>query len=281
MAGPSGPTKTADRRAHERARARPSPDPSGSGSGGDRPTRSRLRPRMRVPGRRTLVVTLVLVVLLGAFAVYALYGSPWLRVGHVSVSGNQKLGKAEITRAAAVPEGAPLATVDKTAIAHRVSAALPRVGRVDVVRSWPDGIGLKVTERRPELLMKSAGKYVEVDAEGVRFATVGRPPKGVPLLELEAERSASLRHFGAARLRREAVRAAAALPESLHRATRTVRVSSYDSITLELSHDRTVLWGSAERGKAKAKSLTALMKAAEDESHFDVSVPSAPAASGS
>ncbi|WP_425578202.1 cell division protein FtsQ/DivIB [Streptomyces albiaxialis] len=276
MAGPTGPTKTADRRPRGSVRARPVPD---SGSGGGRPARSRLRPRM--PGRRALLLTLVLVVLLGGFAVYALYFSPWLRVGHVSVTGNHKLGKAEITRAAAVPEGDPLATVDRTAIAHRITGELPRVARAEVVRSWPDGIGLEVTERRPELLMKSAGKYVEVDAEGVRFATVGRPPKGVPLLELEAERSASLRHFGAARLRREAVRAAAALPESLHRSTRTVRVSSYDSITLELSGDRTVLWGSAERGKAKAKSLTALMKAAKDASHFDVSVPSAPAASGS
>ena len=276
VAGPTGPTKTADRRAPRSARARQTPD---SGSGEDRSARSRLRPR--VPGRRTLLLTLVLVVLLGAFAVYALYGSPWLRVGHVSVSGNGKLTKAEITRAAEVPKDAPLATVDKAAIAHRITGELPRVARAEVVRSWPDGIGLKVTERRPELLMKSAGKYVEVDAEGVRFATVGTPPKGVPLLELEAERSASLRHFGASRLRREAVRATADLPESLHRATRAVKVASYDSITLRLTGGRTVLWGSSERGKAKAKSLTALMKAAEDASHFDVSVPSAPAATGS
>jgi cell division protein FtsQ len=60
-----------------------------------------------------------------------------------------------------------------------------------------------------------------------------------------------------------------------------VRVRSYDSITLELTGGRTVLWGSGEQEAAKAKSLTALMKAAEDAEHFDVSVPSAPASSGS
>ncbi|NGO71492.1 FtsQ-type POTRA domain-containing protein [Streptomyces boncukensis] len=270
----AGPTKTADRRAGQRPRPRPA-----SGAGGRQRTARTRRPRL--PRRRTLVLTGVLAVLLGGFAVYALYGSPWLRVGHVSVSGTKALSEGEVEDAAAVPEGAPLVTVDTGAVARRVRAELPRVARLDVSRDWPDGISLKVTEREPELTMKRGGKYVEVDAEGVRFATVGSPPKGVPLLRVTAERSASLRHFGQARLRRAAVRAVTALPDPVRRATREVRVSSYDSVTLKLTRGRTVLWGSPERGEAKARALTALMKAVSSASHFDVSAPSAPAASRS
>lgn len=271
----SARVKTADRDGREGgARPVPSADPPPS-----RRVRDRFRPRL--PGRRGLLIGLVLALLLGGFGGWALYGSPWLRVERVTVSGNRVLTDGEVTRAAAVPVGAPLVTVDKGAAQRRLRAALPRVRDVQAVRSWPHEISLKVTERRPELVMESAGKYVEVDGDGVRFATVGKRPKKVPLLVMEPERGESLRHFGATRLRREAARAAAALPDSVHRDTRTVRVRSFDDITMKLSGDRTVRWGSSERGEDKAKSLTALMKASQEATHFDVTVPSAPAVADS
>ena len=69
------------------------------------------------------------------------------------------------------------------------------------------------------------------------------------------------------------------LPEGLRGSTRVIRVTSYDSITLELAGDRVVRWGSAEESAAKADALEAVMNAAEDATYFDVSAPSAPAAS--
>ncbi|MFC7467616.1 hypothetical protein ACFQVA_08580 [Actinomadura keratinilytica] len=54
---------------------------------------------------------------------------------------------------------------------------------------------------------------------------------------------------------------------------------SFDAISLELSGNRTVVWGSGEKGDTKAKALAALLKAEPKARHFDVSVPTAPAAS--
>ncbi|WP_428814732.1 cell division protein FtsQ/DivIB [Streptomyces albus subsp. chlorinus] len=232
----------------------------------------------RLRRRRLLVLLLALALPLGGFATWALYGSSWLRVESVSVDGTRVLTDSEVTRAAAVPLGEPLISVDKGAVQRRVREALPRVRDVAAERSWPHGITLTVTERRPELVVESAGKYIEVDAQGVRFATVGKPPKGVPLLVVEPKRRAAERSFTTARLRREAARVGTALPPPVHRATRLVRVRSYDDITLELTGGRTVRWGSPERGKAKATALTALLKAARGATHFDVTAPSAPAA---
>jgi len=79
----------------------------------------------------------------------------------------------------------------------------------------------------------------------------------------------------------EAALVARAIPAAVARATETVKVRSYDDISLELGDGRNVLWGSSEKGAAKARTLTALMKAAPDARHFDVSVPTAPASSGS
>lgn len=234
---------------------------------------------------RTIICLALVLVLLGAGAVWLLYGSQWLRVERVSVSGTRALTPAQVRKAAEVPVGDPLASVDTGAIENRLRRELPRIDTVEVDRSWPHGIGLKVTERTAVLLLHKRGEFVEVDEEGVRFATVSQAPKGVPTLELAlsgpGSRAASLRRFGEDRLVREAVRVAGDLPTAVARDARTVRVRSYDDISLELTGARTVSWGSGEQGAAKARTLTALMKASPGARHFDVSVPTAPASSGS
>ncbi|MEU3411466.1 MULTISPECIES: cell division protein FtsQ/DivIB [unclassified Streptomyces] len=254
---------------------------------GERQQRSSGPPPARGPGRRlrTIVILAVVVVLLGAGGAWVLYGSQWLRVRHVSVSGTLVLTPAQVREAADAPVGAPMASVDTDAIAARIRRKLPRVDTVDVVRSWPRGIDLKVSERTPVLLIRKGRNFVEVDDEGVRFATVPQAPKGVPGLELSASRkgpgAASLRRFGTGRLVRAAVRVAGDLPDSVARTARTVRVRSYDAVSVELGDGRTVAWGSDEHGRAKARALTALMKAAPGARYFDVTVPTAPASSGS
>ncbi|MGW0546527.1 cell division protein FtsQ/DivIB [Streptomyces altiplanensis] len=267
MAGPTTAQRGA-RQAQGSSAARP---PHGGPSGG----------RFRLPGRGVLILSLVLAVVLTAGGIWVLYGSSWLRVERVEPSGTQVLTPDEVLAAAAVPVGAPLISVDTDAIEDRLRRKLPRIDSVEVIRSWPHGIGLKVTERKPVLLIEKGAKFVEVDDESVRFATVAKAPEGVPLLELASGRSPSLRRFGADRLLSEAVRVMGDLPESVARDTLAVQAGSYDSITLKLTGDRTVVWGSAEQGAAKARTLKALMKAAPEAGRFNVSAPTAPAASGS
>ncbi|MEU9209942.1 FtsQ-type POTRA domain-containing protein [Streptomyces sp. NPDC048415] len=239
-------------------------------------------PRLgRLPRPRTLIILMIAVVLAGAASVWLLYGSRWLRVEGVSASGMRVLTAEQVRDAADVPVGSPLISVDTDAIEARLRRKLPRIDSVDVVRSWPHRIGLKVTERTPVLIVEMGSKFVEVDAKGVRFARVSDAPKGVPALELTVPQSAAARRFPVDRLVREAVQVAGDIPAAVARDTRILKVRSYDSISLELEGDRTVEWGSGEKGRAKARTLTALMKAAPGARHFDVSVPTAPASSGS
>lgn len=235
----------------------------------------------RLSGRTRLVLAAAGVLLTAAATVWVLYGSSWLRLEQVTITGTDVLTRTEVETAAGAPLGAPLVSVDTGAIAGRLRQKLPRVDSVDVVRSWPHGISLKVTERKPVLLVEKGEKFIEVDAKGVRFATVDEAPPHVPLLELTPDRSASLRRFGTDRLVREAVRIAGDLPGKVAGETESVRVTSYDSAVLELTRGRTVMWGSSEEGPVKARVLTALMKASPKAGHFDVSAPTAPAASKS
>ncbi|MBW1604010.1 FtsQ-type POTRA domain-containing protein [Streptomyces sp. JJ66] len=228
-----------------------------------------------------LILTLVAAAGVVGFGVWALYASTWLRVERVTVDGTRELTADQVRSAAGVPMGEPLAAVDTDAVASRVTEALTRVRSVAVEREWPHGISLTVTERTPELLIPKPGEkgtFTEVDAEGVRYAEVRTRPRGVPLLTLDLADHPNNQRFGRERLRAEAVHIVTGLPEGVREDTRVVRVRSYDSVTLELTRGRTVVWGSGESGRQKAEVLTALMKAEPDATHFDVSVPTAPAA---
>ncbi|MEV0780924.1 FtsQ-type POTRA domain-containing protein [Streptomyces sp. NPDC050428] len=265
MAGPTTAERGAVRTESESGRPR-------SGRSPDR--------RFRLPGRRFLLL-LSSVIVLCAGGIWLLYGSAWLRVEQVRTSGLEVLKPADVEAVAGVPITEPLISVDTEAIERRLRQKLPRIDSVDVERSWPNGIGLKVTERKPALLIEKGAKFIEVDAQGVRFATVEKAPKGVPLLELTVDQSPGVRRFGTTRLISEAVRVRDELPGKVAEDTRVLKVRSYDSISLELSGGRTVMWGSGEDGGAKARALTALMKAVPKAAHFDVSAPTAPSVSGS
>ncbi|MEU8791761.1 FtsQ-type POTRA domain-containing protein [Streptomyces sp. NPDC048643] len=235
--------------------------------------------RLRRPHR--LIILILALVLAGAATLWILYGSPWLRLERVSASGTRVLTPEQVRKAADVPVGSPLISVDTGTIEARLRRKLPRIDSVDVVRSWPHGISLNVTERTPVLLIEKGANFIEVDDEGVRFATVSDAPKNVPSLELAVSRPESLRRFPADRLVRAAVRIAGDIPSAVARDTRAVKVRSYDSASLQLKDGRSVEWGSGENGRAKARTLTALMKASPKARHFDVSAPTAPASSGS
>ncbi|WUH94000.1 FtsQ-type POTRA domain-containing protein [Streptomyces sp. NBC_00433] len=238
-------------------------------------------PRLTAPARRTVLIALaVLTVLLGG-GTWAVYGSSWLRADKVAVSGARVLTEQQVQRAAAVPLGGPLVSVDTGAVRKRLLKALPRLLDVSVHRSWPHTIRVEVTERTPSAVLKSGAKFIEVDKEGVRFATVDQRPRGVPVVQLTPDQSASLRHFGTKRLLQAAITVAGRLPESLTGRATAIRVRSYDAITVELTGGRDVMWGSQEDAARKAAVLTALMKAEPHATHYDVSAPTAPAASGS
>ncbi|MFD6418635.1 cell division protein FtsQ/DivIB [Streptomyces sp. NPDC060194] len=248
-------------------------------SGPPRPPRPGRRLRLPYPRLTALVFGAAL--LLGGFALWALYGSTWLRVEKVRVAGVEVLAPGEVRQAADVPTGLPMASVDTDEVEQRIRRALPRVESVTAERSWPNDFVLEVTERQAVLLIEKGGEFIEVDAAGRRFATVDRAPEGVPRLELNTARSPSLRRFGTDRLLREAVAVADSIPAPVAARTRTIAVSSFDAFSLELDGGRRVDWGSSEEGRAKADVLTRLLEATPKARHFDVSAPGSPASSGS
>ena len=144
---------------------------------------------------RRVVVAVVLLALVAA-AGWLVFFSPVLAVSGVQVTGSRVLSPDVVRRAASVPLGTPVATVDLDAISARVDQ-LPAVKSVDVSRSWPDRVRIDVTERTAVAVVQGGpgAPLRGVDREGVLFRQFPTKPHALPMLRMGGPD----RHRGAGR----------------------------------------------------------------------------------
>uniref|UniRef100_UPI003D7E93B0 cell division protein FtsQ/DivIB n=1 Tax=Kineococcus sp. SYSU DK005 TaxID=3383126 RepID=UPI003D7E93B0 len=229
-------------------------------------------PAARRPGRRAALGAAVLAVLLAAAGWVAL-GSPWLRVQEVRVTGTERTDAEQVRALVDDRRGGALAAVDTRSLSRRVLAALPLVESVDVLRSWPSTLEVRVHERQAVAAVPSTTGGVDlVDADARVLQHAERAPAGVPLLSVDVERT-----------RAGTLRTALAVNGSLSSAVRSrvvsITAASPDAVTLQLADGPAVLWGDASRPERKAQVLLRLLEdpAASAAASIDVSAPDAPA----
>ncbi len=218
----------------------------------------RHRLRSSVPLLVSVLVVLALVV-----AMLVVYRTSVLAVRDVRVLGAGSVPAEDIRRAAAVPAGVPLASVDLTAVARRVDR-LPQVRSARVTRDWPHSVLVTVTARTAVAAVPLGARYQLVDRGGVVFRTMSSRPAGLPLLVVSRpgpDSSAT----------RSALQVLANLTTQLR--TRLVRLEAPRStrIRLVLRAGRTVVWGDSSHSARKAAAATALL--GRSGHTIDVSAP--------
>ncbi|MEU5388359.1 cell division protein FtsQ/DivIB [Kitasatospora cineracea] len=238
-------------------------------------------PRLRLSRRGVAVLAALGALVAGALG-WTVFFSSALDVRGVAVQGldSGRLTQQDVERALGGTARGPLARVDLDEARAEV-AKVPRVARAEVWRGWPHTLRVKVTERRPvAAIQHEGGGFVQVDADGVEFATEPQPPAGVPVVALDLSGPAqdALSVIDRPTLVRAAVTVAAGLPPEVAQQAGSLTVHSYDDIRLKLASGATVRWGSAQDTGRKAKVLTALL--GRKASNYDVSAPDAPAVSG-
>lgn len=223
----------------------------------------RQRARRWLAWRRILAVVLVAGVVAGS--VWLMFFSSVVSVADVSVEGNEVLDPQEVRRAAAVPTGEPLATVDLDAIATRIEV-LPPVKSVDVSRAWPDRVRIAIKERDAVAVVERDGVVRGVDEEGVLFRSYPSAPKDLPVVRTGAGTEADALA--------EATAVVGVLPTKLATTVDFVEVDTIDTISLRLRSGRTIFWGSADDSANKARVIAVLLE--QNAQTYDVSVPAQP-----
>jgi cell division protein FtsQ len=232
------------------------------------PTQRTRRARKRRSRRRKALafIAIMLVLALLGGSLWTMYFSTALVTKRVKVVGTSELTAAQVSLAAQVPLGVPLARQDLDAIAQRTTT-LPAIEAASVIRDWPSTITVAIVERRPILGLRQPEGYVLVDKSGVAYQTQQVLPPKVVLAVVNP---------GDKPLLTEMATVAAALPNKLRGRIDRMTASSRDAIALVLESGQTVTWGSSSDSELKARIVTALLMR-EAKSSIDVSSPHNPA----
>lgn len=229
----------------------------------------RFTEKLRQKRRRSRwrIAAVVAVVLALAAGVWAVWFSSLLETRDVAISGTDHLQTTRVMRTAEVPLGTPLLRVDTDAIAARVSELKP-VESVKVERDLPHTIRVVVTERAAVAWIDRTGTPWAVDASGVVYRPLNSRPAHLPALDVDPDD-------------RRVVAATARVAADIAAGDRTllgdidaISAETRDSIELDLSKGRTVVWGSAEDAQAKLAVLTPLLQIKARS--YDVSAPERP-----
>ena len=219
--------------------------------------------------RRLLGWALALVVLAGL--AWAAFWSPVLALEprHVAVSGAGGTVDGDAVREILVSEeGVPLPRLDTVALRAEI-LALRGVKDVRIARSWPHGLDVVVTERVPVAAVPDGGRYVLLDAEGVRVGTRDAVPAKLPEVAVPLD-------DGSALALQSALRVLAALPPGLSKQVASVSADTQDDVETVLREGQSIQWGGSGQLALKVEIVSMLRKVEPDAAVIDVSSPELP-----
>lgn len=206
-----------------------------------------------------------MVLLLVVALVWVVGFSPVLAVRSAQFEGITRLDRAKIVRAGAVPTGTPMARANLAAIEGRVGQ-VPGVKAVHVHRSWPNTIVVQVEERVPVVQYHSVNGWTRTDADGDYVLDAKDADPKLVKVQLTTVDQRSLR---------DAATVVGSMGPVLAKRVQQVQVKSPDAITVQLSGNQQVVWGSAEKSELKAQVAASLLQI-HSAKVFDVSSPENP-----
>ena len=127
-----------------------------------------------------LVVALSVI---GAFACFA------MTINTISISGSDRYSEKTVLEAADLETGDSILLINPAVLANKIESRLPYIEKAEIVRDWPDGVTVTLTDAVPALaldtgkgyiLMSSSCKVLDDDAVVVADAAV---LKGVSAVE--------------------------------------------------------------------------------------------------
>ena len=263
------------------ARRRPAPPERVAGRVKTDPRFRRRRRAVERDKRRRVLVRLGILIGLVSLG-WVLFMSPLLAVRNVAVVGASETPVADVVRAAGIGENENLLLLSGRSVVHRVEA-LPWVKGARVERMLPGTVRIRISERRPAMVLSLGAARWTIDASG-RVLESGSATTGLPVLagvQVGTIEPGLTLQTGEAT---DALKAYRSLPPSMKRRVVGVFASTIERITFSLDDQTQIRYGAAEDIAAKNDVLRALLRRLEAESltpgYIDVRVPERPAVAG-
>ncbi len=194
--------------------------------------------------------------------------TPVMAVRDIEVQGAQAVNAEELQGALGRFEGVPLALVSDRDV-HRALEPFPLIQRYAVERIPPHTLVVRIEEREAVIALEREGGFDLLDPAGVLLGRVAERPAGVPIGSPEMTDASSPAFQAAAVVVRD-------MPADLREQLATVRASSAQDVSFELTGGTEVIWGEAAQTQRKAAVLRSMIAAVGLPSTIDVSAPDAP-----
>lgn len=127
--------------------------------------RGRVTPRRGRLGRTGRFIAALAGAAAGAALLVRFFGGGIFALERFDVSGNERARTADLLAGLSTWRGHNLVTLDLARIADQL-AQNPWVDRVTLAKRFPDGLAVRVTERRPAALYADEGRLTWLDAAG-------------------------------------------------------------------------------------------------------------------
>ncbi|MDN6520527.1 MAG: cell division protein FtsQ/DivIB [Yaniella sp.] len=229
----------------------------------------------KIKRRRALWISILstLVLLGGGWAV--LYFSPILAIEEIEHEGLDLVTESQAVERTAGLEGKPLPQVGERGV-NELFENIPAVKDVTLRAEPPHGLVVNINEYQPIAMGPRGKEYVVFSEDGTELAEI--TSKKAQEFDLPVVASAAdVTDEDVFNTINEVL---GSLPDDLRDQVRAASGSSIDSIELELTSGKVVMWGNNEDAEKKAKVLEALIGREHDEaaqiSDYDGSEPDFP-----
>lgn len=229
----------------------------------------------KIKRRRALWISILstLVLLGGGWAV--LYFSPILAIEEIEHEGLDLVTESQAVERTAGLEGKPLPQVGERGV-NELFENIPAVKDVTLRAEPPHGLVVNINEYQPIAMGPRGKEYVVFSEDGTELAEI----TSKKAQEFDLPVVASAADVTDEDVFNTITEVLGSLPDDLRDQVRAASGSSIDSIELELTSGKVVMWGNNEDAEKKAKVLEALLGLEDDEaaqiSEYDVSAPDFP-----
>jgi cell division septal protein FtsQ len=151
--------------------------------------RGKVAAKKRSAFRGGRVLVLLTLVLLAGTGLYRFLGGALFTLRRFHISGNERARTEEILRALEPWKAGNLVTLDLAPLASQLQR-LPWVERVTLAKKFPDGLSVRVAERKAVALLREGGQLFFLDARGIPIAPYDARGDHTEYVLVTGERSA-------------------------------------------------------------------------------------------
>ena len=145
--------------------------------------------KKRTPVRAGRILILITLLLLAGTGLYRFLGGALFTLRRFHVSGNERARTEEVLRALEPWKAANLVTLDLAPLAGQLQR-LPWVERVTLAKKFPDGLSVRLAERKAVALLREGGRLFFLDARGIPIAPYDARSDPAEYVLVTGERSA-------------------------------------------------------------------------------------------